>query len=303
MSKTKDATLPLAFSLQSVAPGEMALTNSGKLTVFFIGVGSAFSKRHFQNNLLIVKGNDHLLVDCGTRTPQALYELGLPVAKVSNFYLTHSHADHVGGLEEVMLVSRYGTGKKPHVWITETFQSLLWDMSLRGGSAFNEENGGNNLAFGDFWTIHRPEWAPRAPRETWKFDVGGIQIQAFRTMHIPSNAPDWQRSFWSTGLLIDERVLFTGDTRFDPALLDEICSTYPIETIFHDCQFLPAGGVHAAFEELRTLPSHLKAKTVLMHYGDNWETFEPQVKEAGFIGLASQWTNYVFPDAKKRGRA
>lgn len=303
MTKTKPRTRTAPeFQLRTPGQGELKLTNDGQLSLFFVGVGSAFSKRNFQTNLLIIKGEDHLLVDCGTKTPQAFYDLGLPLSQVKNYFLTHSHADHIGGLEEVMLVSRYGGAGRPHVWITETYQTALWDMSLKGGSAFNEEAAGKNLEFGDFWQIHRPEWLPGYPRETYGFDVGSIGLKAFRTMHVPGNAPSWERSFWSTGLVIDDRVLFTGDTKFDRALLEDYCDRFPIETIYHDCQLMPPGGVHASIDELKTLPADLKARMVLMHYGDTWESWETRVADEGFAGLARPWTYYDFPRSKTSGR-
>ena len=62
-----------------VASRPLTLTNGGSLDLFFLGVGSAFTKRHYQTNLLIVKGDEHLLVDCGTKCTQAFYELCMPV--------------------------------------------------------------------------------------------------------------------------------------------------------------------------------------------------------------------------------
>ena len=80
----------------------LQLTNDGTLTLFFIGIGSAFTKAYYQTNLLIIKGEDHLMIDCGTKTPQALHELGVNIWDIRNFFITHSHADHIGGLEEVI---------------------------------------------------------------------------------------------------------------------------------------------------------------------------------------------------------
>ena len=71
-----------------------------------------------------------------------MYELGLATTDIRNFLITHSHADHIGGLEEVMLLNRYVTRKKPAIVINSTYQHLLWDLSLRGGTAYNEEKGG-----------------------------------------------------------------------------------------------------------------------------------------------------------------
>ena len=84
-------------------PTPLKLESPGGLRLCFIGAGSAFTKKFYQNNLLILKGGDHLLVDCGTRAPEALARLGLSVTQVRNYLITHSHADHVGGLEEVKI--------------------------------------------------------------------------------------------------------------------------------------------------------------------------------------------------------
>jgi ribonuclease BN (tRNA processing enzyme) len=279
-----------------LADKKLTLTNDGQLSLFFVGVGSAFSKRHYQTNLLIIKGNDHLMIDCGTRTPQALYELGLSVAQITNYYVTHSHADHTGGLEEVMLVSRYSTKIKPNIWITPGYQSTLWDLTLRGGSGFNEFNGGANLSFADMWTVHPLRWLPNSRRETYEFEVGSLKLKVFRTKHIPGTAATWEDSFWSTGLVIDDRVLFSGDTRFDPSLLDEYATEGQIETIYHDCQFFPPGGVHASIDELKTLPQALKEKMLLVHYGDDWDIQSSKVADLGFSGLARQWVYYDFPN-------
>ena len=282
------------FKIRELEGQKLALTNTGDLSLFFLGVGGAFSKRHYQTNLLVVKGEDHLMIDCGTKTPQAFFELGLPIAHVKNYFMTHSHADHIGGLEEVMLIARYGTNIRPHIWITESYQNLLWDLSLRGGSAFNEENNGKNLTFGDMWQVNRPSWLKDYPRETWEFNVGGINFKAFRTMHVPGSAPSWVESFWSTGLVIDNRILYSGDTKFDREMVLDFESRFPIETIYHDCQFMPPGGVHASIEELKTLPAKTKAKMILMHYGDDWEKKEALVAEYGFKGLARQWSWYDY---------
>jgi hypothetical protein len=270
-----------------------SLTNSGELELFFFGVGSAFTKRNYQTNLLLVKGDDHLLIDCGTKCPQAFFELGMPITDVRNLLITHSHADHIGGLEEVILLGRYATKRKPTVVINETYQHILWDMSLRGGAAYNEEDAGDILGFHDFFDVIHPLWLPNYPRETFYADINSINIKMMRTKHIPDSSWDWQSSFWSCGIIIDDRIMFTSDTRYDPKLVLSFDEMFHLEAIFHDCQFF-TGGVHASIEELKQLPPDVKKKMYLTHYGDNWEDFTGKVEEYGFAGLARQHAHYLF---------
>ena len=271
----------------------LSLSNEGRLELFFIGVGSAFTKRNYQTNVLIVKGDDHLLVDCGTKCPQAFYQLGLPLTEVRNVLITHSHADHIGGLEEVALLGRYMTHRKPLMVINEAYQHILWDMSLRGGAAYNEEDAGDILGFHDFFDIRRPEWLRGYPRETFGVQIGEIDVKMVRTMHVPDSSRDWQSSFWSCGLIIDDRILFTSDTRYDPDLVATYEERFGFEWIFHDCQFF-TGGVHASLDELNRFSPEIKAKMYLTHYGDNWEQYEKQVRDYGFAGLARQHVHYLF---------
>ncbi len=272
---------------------ELPLVNEGDLDLTFIGAGGAFSKRFFQNNILVVKGSTHLLVDCGSRTPEALSLLGLSVGMIRNYLITHTHADHIGGLEEVMLVNRYSFKRKTTMIVTDKLRKALWSMSLRGGAAFNEEHKGDNLSFADFWESIVPTRVRGGDRELCETRLGELDILLFRTKHIPDSAPDWNSSFPSYGLILDRRILFTSDTRFDPEMVLDLDKAYKLEAIFHDCQFFK-GGVHASLDELATLPVRIRRKTWLMHYGDKVEDFSAKIAKLEFAGLAEQWKTYSF---------
>jgi ribonuclease BN (tRNA processing enzyme) len=279
--------------IEPLSQGEKLSLSFPELRLFFIGTGSAFSRVLNQTNVLIIKGKDHLLVDCGTKTPQALHDAGCPLSNIRNFFITHTHADHIGGVEEISLTSRYMKKKKPVIYLPEYFENILWDYSLAGGSAYNERTSGKFLTSGDFWDIRRPVWLPGKNRETWEFDSGSINLKIFRTMHIPDSSQNWQDSFPSFGLVIDNKILFSGDTRFDQDMILEFGAGKKIQAIFHDCQLFK-GGVHASLEELSTLPKDIKAKMYLMHYQDTWEKSVDAVAQAGFAGFTQQSAYYIF---------
>ncbi len=273
---------------------KLPLSNSGNLSLYFIGTGSAFVKSLFQNNVIVVKGNQHLVIDCGTRCMEGLNTVNISAVELKNFLITHTHADHIGGLEEVMLTNRYVAHQRPRMILTETFEKILWNQSLRGGSAWSECHQGEPLEFHDFWQVLRPTLASGMPRETWSYRLGELDLLMPRTCHIPDSAQSWRDSFWSCAVILDRRILFTSDTRYDPELILAFDRLLNLEIIFHDCQFF-TGGVHASLAEISQLPPKIKAKTLLMHYGDTWRDYQDAVKAAGFLGFARQGHTYSFP--------
>ena len=268
------------------------LTNSGNLSLFFLGTGNAFTKTAFQTNLLIIKGQDHLLVDCGTLCSYAFENMyNGRITDIKNLLLTHPHADHIGGVEELALAGKYITKRLVNLVITDEFKKCLWEESLKGGIQYSEEG---VMTFDDYFNQIKPVRIQKKPFEMFETNVGSINIKLFRTRHVTTRKNSLKQSQISYGLIIDDRILFTADTQFNPEQLKFLLDKYKnIEVIFHDCDVMGySRGVHAAYDELVTLPKEIKEKTYLSHYSEAVSTIDALVD--GFAGLAKHWVYYDF---------
>ena len=47
----------------------------------------------------------------------------------------------------------------------------------------------------------------------WEADLGSINVKLFRSFHVTTLPNSFEKSQFSVGMIIDNRVLFTGDTR------------------------------------------------------------------------------------------
>jgi ribonuclease BN (tRNA processing enzyme) len=272
----------------------LSLRNDGALEVVFIGTGTAFGRRLFQTNFLLIKGDTHVLVDFGMTGPRALLEVaGVEPIQIENVLPTHSHADHIGGLEYLTLINRYmglpSGRKKLKLIVHEEYRDVLWQMSLRGGLEFNEiDEDGMPLGFDDLYDVHSPILVSEGPRRILQTTIGGIKIELFHTNHIPGEAASSRDAFITYGLFVDDRIFISGDTKFDKDLIEQYAGRS--EVMFHDATFMP-NPVHASIGELRTLSPEIRKKMYLMHYPDTFA----DVPADDFAGYAVQGMRYIFP--------
>lgn len=184
---------------------------------------------------------------------------------------------------------RYMLKRPAKLIISPQFEQVLWEHTLKGGSQINEAG---ILKFRDLIDPLEPRWVANQPREIFQINVDGIHLQIFRTIHTPGDCSEWERAFWSTGLIIDGQILFSGDTRFDPTIFSDL-DLSKIEAIYHDCQLFQPNVVHAPYEDLKTLlPAGIKKLMHLTHFGDSFEKFNPQAD--GFADFAKAFTPYCF---------
>ena len=111
-----------------------------------LGCGNAFSTVNGNNCFLLEDGYEHngtvrkLLIDAGWALPYMLQKSQVSVKDITDVYVSHAHADHIGGLE-YLAFSRYDFVNKPQfapngspcLIGNPALLKDVWEKSLRGG--------------------------------------------------------------------------------------------------------------------------------------------------------------------------
>ena len=249
----------------------------------FIGVGSAFAAAEMGNSNMVVESDTgkKLLIDCGFRVQDMLrnaYGIGnAQVGEIDGVYISHLHADHIGGMEWLALCTFFNPNcPPPKLYCVGGLMQELWDKSLRGGLETLQvrEKIGTSVearltTYFDVQPININE------SFTWE----GIIFRPVQTTHVMSGF----RIQFCYGLMIEpmlmprapvikRRIFLTGDTQFVPNL-DSLYTTANI--VLHDCETGFRSGVHPHYDDMKELPEDVKKKIYLYHYN------EPKAPDAG----------------------
>lgn len=228
------------------------------MEILVLGTGTAFSHQHYNTNFLISWNNTNLLVDCGLRCPTAFHKLGIPISRIQNIFITHTHADHIGGLEEVALNCKYYFNTHPNIYLPEAIRYSLWENSLKGGLQYNVTG---YFGLEDYFEPHTVQHS---------FMIDQMQFELLPTVHI-GDMPSY-------GLLFND-IAYSSDTIFNRDWILQILERARI--LIHDCSFT-RNPVHAYYQELLTLPRRLYHRIYLTHYNDDSQDKLDFMQQQGF---------------------
>ncbi len=260
------------------------------MKLVFIGTGNAFTvgQHNFHSNFFLEKNKKRLLIDCGSDVRHGLHELGLSYKDFSSVYISHLHADHVGGLEWFGFSHYFHrASKKPELFIADSIAESLWNNVLSGGLTSIK---GAKGTLSTFFKVHKI-------RENSFFKWNGVVLHLIPTFHVISK----DYVLMSFGLFFEVnkcKIFITTDSMFCPEWLKKYYEE--ADLIFHDCETgCDKSGVHAHFDDLKKLDPSIKAKMWLYHYGEKNDTL---AKKNGFKGFVKKGQIFDLSKIKKINR-
>lgn len=234
-----------------------------------LGVGGAFTKSNYHNNYIIEADEKFLLIDAGTTLRNSLSAAGYDYLDLDYVFISHLHYDHVGGLEELVMTRfwQFKNGQhsplKTNVIVHEKLASPLKNYLKN-----SLENQGRTVEdFCDFIIL----------KDTDVFTIGHYHFTIFDTTnHHVDGLISAGFKLSSEGM----NIVFSGDMKqlASANLLRQVDEN--TVAIFQDISFT-FNGVHATLQEvLNYYPKSVHKKIYAMHYNDNVEDFNEDIKKS-----------------------
>jgi ribonuclease BN (tRNA processing enzyme) len=236
-----------------------------KVVLIPLGVGEAFTARYYTSSLLLGVDGDWLLIDCPHPVRKMLREASnsarlprpLDLDRIHAVAVSHLHADHCCGLEDLGYYSFFALGRRTKLLMHPDASARLWDGLLAAGMELVQS---------------KPDAAPVRKQLHDYFELvdlnlshavqcGPFSVECRRTIHsVPT---------FAFRIAARDRVFgYSADTAYDPTLIEWLGAA---DLIVHEATTLVHTGVHTPYEKLAALPESLRSKMRLTHYPDDFE--------------------------------
>lgn len=225
-----------------------------------LGIGDAFTRRHFSTSALIHAPNGFVLIDCPDLVHRALHEAttaagwAVRAEEIDDIIVTHLHGDHCNGLESFGFYRRLFRMRNPgsivpRLHINAPSAARLWE---RLSPAMHAPMGGSRPSkLEDYFDV-------RVLDPDGTSEIAGLAVNCRMTLHpIPT-----------TGLLLRDRhscLGWSSDTPFDP---EHIRWLSEADVIVHESNL---GASHTPIEKLDRLSVAIRDKMRLIHLADDFD--------------------------------
>ncbi|RDS80531.1 MBL fold metallo-hydrolase [Dyella monticola] len=211
----------------------------------FLGTGAAHAVELGSSSAVLERdGKPLLLIDCG---PDTLDRYVAAYGELPrNLYITHTHMDHIGGLERLFTRTWFDEALRGKTRVFAHAALVPWLQTRVADYPGALAEGGVN-----YWEAFRLVPCSRG------FWLEGCWFDVFATRH--------HRPGTSFGVALHGSFVFTGDTRPIPEVLMHYASGQAL--IAHDCGWV-GNPSHTGIDDVeREYDESLRARLVLYHYG------------------------------------